>query len=282
MLPPINYLIIGHLSYDITPDGVRLGGTASYASVTAHAFGKSVGIVTSWGEESDLHLGQLKDIPLFSHPSPNSTSFKNIQTPHGREQILFNTANSLSFADIPTEWYPCPIVHIAPIVHEVHPEMIKQLSTSFIGITPQGWLRSWGEDGVISLVNWDDFLQSVTFNNLQYANAVVISDEDVGLSQPKIEDLANHCPLLIVTQGAKGARLFWQGETSHVPAMNVSEKDPVGAGDVFASTFFIHFHKTQDIIKAAQIAAHIAAFSVTRSGQLSAPTQDEINFCLKD
>ena len=57
-LEPINYLIIGHLTYDLTPSGPRIGGTAAYAGLTAHALGLRVGIVTSWGGE--LPLGNLK------------------------------------------------------------------------------------------------------------------------------------------------------------------------------------------------------------------------------
>ena len=65
-LEPVNYLIVGHLTYDITPDGPRLGGTVSYAGLTAHALGLRVGIVTSWGGE--LPLGKLKNIPIISFP----------------------------------------------------------------------------------------------------------------------------------------------------------------------------------------------------------------------
>ena len=36
---PIDYLIIGHISQDITPSGIQLGGTAAYAALTARACG---------------------------------------------------------------------------------------------------------------------------------------------------------------------------------------------------------------------------------------------------
>ena len=38
-LEPVDYLIIGNLSCDITPEGPRLGGTAAYAALTGHALG---------------------------------------------------------------------------------------------------------------------------------------------------------------------------------------------------------------------------------------------------
>ena len=42
-LEPVDYLVIGHLSCDITPEGPRLGGTAAYAALTSHALGLRVG-----------------------------------------------------------------------------------------------------------------------------------------------------------------------------------------------------------------------------------------------
>ena len=43
-LDPIDYLIIGHVTQDITPNGPMIGGTASYASLTARALGMRVRI----------------------------------------------------------------------------------------------------------------------------------------------------------------------------------------------------------------------------------------------
>ncbi len=89
-LEPINYLIIGHLTYDLTPAGPRIGGTAAYAGLTAHALGLRVGIVTSWGGE--LPLGNLKHIPIISYPAEHSTTFENIYTDKGRIQIVHTVA----------------------------------------------------------------------------------------------------------------------------------------------------------------------------------------------
>ena len=42
-LEPIDYLIIGHLTRDLLPNGTRLGGTAAYAALTARALGHACG-----------------------------------------------------------------------------------------------------------------------------------------------------------------------------------------------------------------------------------------------
>ena len=49
-LEPVDYLVIGHVTEDLTPTGPRLGGTAAFAALTARAFGLRTGIVTSVGE----------------------------------------------------------------------------------------------------------------------------------------------------------------------------------------------------------------------------------------
>ena len=48
LLQPIDYLVLGHITCDVSTDGYRLGGTATYATLTARALGLRVGVVTSW------------------------------------------------------------------------------------------------------------------------------------------------------------------------------------------------------------------------------------------
>ena len=70
-ITPIDYLIIGHITQDITPNGLVIGGTASYAGLTAKAFGIRVGIVTSCRQDLDLHqLDGIHDCPEKLAKSP--------------------------------------------------------------------------------------------------------------------------------------------------------------------------------------------------------------------
>ena len=55
---PIDYLLIGHITQDITTEGPRLGGSVTYSALTAQAIGLRVGIVTSFAEELvDMLMG---------------------------------------------------------------------------------------------------------------------------------------------------------------------------------------------------------------------------------
>ena len=80
----IDYLVIGHLSLDITPEGKRLGGTAAYSALTAKALGLQVGIVTSWGYELPLDI--LEGIQIINYPTERSTTYENVPTSNGRIQ----------------------------------------------------------------------------------------------------------------------------------------------------------------------------------------------------
>src|SRR3990172_12863097 len=115
-LEPVDYLVIGHLSCDITPDGPRLGGTAAYSSLMGRALGLRVGVVTAW--DGEVSLDVLDGILVHSIPAIHSTTFENKYTPAGRIQHIHHSAPDLSFDDIPEPWRHTPIVHIGPIAGE--------------------------------------------------------------------------------------------------------------------------------------------------------------------
>ena len=68
----VNYLIIGHVSKDLTADGPTLGGTATYSSLTAQALGKRAAIVTSAGPDLDLY--PLSKVSIHMVPLQDSTN----------------------------------------------------------------------------------------------------------------------------------------------------------------------------------------------------------------
>jgi len=146
-LEPINYLLIGHITRDLTPSGPRLGGTAVYSGLTATALGLRVGIVTSRGTE--LPLGELNRIPVINYPAENSTTFENIYTNTGRIQIVHTVASQLDYHIIPEPWRQAPIVHLGPIAQEVEPGLVRSFPASLVRVTPQGWLRTWNQAGHI-------------------------------------------------------------------------------------------------------------------------------------
>ncbi len=152
---PVDYLVIGNLSCDITPDGPRLGGTAAYAALTAMRLGLRVGIVTAWGGEIPLDVLDGIKVQTVSR-SNSSTTFENIYTPDGRIQYIHHNAPDISPINIPDAWQHTPIVHIGPIAGEGKSLVNGYFRSSLVGLTPQGWLRKWDSTGRIGPGEWPE------------------------------------------------------------------------------------------------------------------------------
>ncbi len=268
-LEPIDYLAIGHITVDQTPEGPRLGGSAAYAALTAQALGWRAGIVTAWAEE--LPLGPLADLPIINLGADKSSTFENIYTPTGRLQRYSGEAAFLEFHLIPEAWRNPRVLHLAPVAREVSPRIMKFVEDSFVGVTPQGWLREWDAAGQVRVTHWEE--GSLVLNR---ADAAVLSRADVSGDQTQIERLAAACPLLVVTEGKDGATVYAQGEQHHIPAPAVQAIDPTGAGDIFAAAFFVQLYQGAEARDAARFATLLAARSVERRGLEGVPTREEI------
>jgi len=274
-LEPVDYLIIGNLSCDITPDGPRLGGTAAFAGLTSQALGLRVGVVTAWGGEVSLDL--LNGIKVQSIPAEYSTSFENIYSNEGRIQYIHHNAPDITSINIPEVWMHTPIVHIGPIAGEGKSLVNGNFRTSLVGLTPQGWLRKWDGAGRVGNGEWPEAREM-----LAKAGAAVLSIEDVGGDEDQIEAMAIECRVLAVTEGPAGARLYWNGDLRRFRAPLLDEVDATGAGDIFAAAFFWRLYVTRDPWEAARFATHLASFSVKRKGLDGIPTQEEIRTCLME
>ncbi len=268
-LDPIDYLVIGHITRDLTPNGARLGGTASYAALTAQALGLRVGIVTSWAAE--VSPASLRHIPIINYATEHSTTFENIYTAEGRIQILHHLAAPLDYHLIPEPWRSASIVHLGPVAREVEPGLVRRFPNALVGLTPQGWLRSWDASGRVSPAEWPE----ASFM-LQQAGAAVLSIEDLAGDENRIEEFASASQILVVTEGSAGARVYWHGDVRRLRAPVVTEVEATGAGDIFAAAFFMRLFSTRDPWEAARFANQIAAISVTRCGLDSIPTPSEV------
>lgn len=272
-LEPVDYLVIGHVARDLTPQGPKLGGTVAYAALTARALGLQVGIVTAAG--SDVPLGALHGIPIVSIESTSSTTYENIYTEHRRVQYLRAQASRLELDHVPAPWRSAPIIHLGPIADEVNSVLPGGFSPTLLGLTPQGWMRQWAPDGLVSRREW-----SGSEAALARAGAVILSREDVNGDDILIEHMAGLTRILVVTEGAAGAVLHWHGDRRRFRAPSVREVDATGAGDIFAAAFFVRYLNTRDPWEATRFATLLASHSVERAGLSGIPTQLEIEQCM--
>ncbi len=284
----IDFLVIGHITHDRTPDGFRLGGTASYAAVTARRLGRRPGILTRASAEglriapsadgigivAASPAGVLDGIAIHLAPSPVSTTFINVY--HGergaRTQVLEALAAPIFPADLPAAWASAPIVLLGPVAREVPPAWATVFPNALVGITPQGWMRRWNGQGHVSPAPWenmDDFLPHV--------DVVILSREDVGGDDAVIADLACRAQLLVVTDGWHGATVYRCGESFPVAPRPTQQVDPTGAGDVFATAFLIRLSETGDPLVAARFANIVASMSVEGIGMARIPWRVEVD-----
>jgi hypothetical protein len=272
---PVDYLVVGHVAHDLAPKGPRLGGTVSYSALTARVLGLRVGVVTASGPETSLE--PLKDIPLISIESPQSTTFENIYTEHGRVQYLRAQASPIDFNRVPETWRRTPIIHLAPIANEMDSVLPEGFSPTLLGISPQGWMRHWDSEGRVSPRAWINAEAA-----LSQAGAVVMSREDVDGDDELIEHLAHQTRVLAVTEGAGGSVLYWHGDRRRFRAPRMAEVDSTGAGDVYAAAFFVRLSITHDPWEAARFATLLASHTVTRVGLNGIPTDEEIRDCMTE
>lgn len=267
---PIDYLLIGHITHDLKNGSYTPGGTVTFSGITAKALGYRVGIVTSLPDECDYSY--LDGIQVHRIPAAQPTTFKNIQTDKGREQLAFAKAEILDYPMIPLEWRDTPIVHLGPVLQEVDLGLLEQFPKSFVGVTPQGWLRNVEDDNRVTYLPWTDNLDA-----LSLTDATIISVEDVRGDEDAIEAFAQVNKVLVVTEGYNGARLYWNGDVRSFTAPKVTQVDPTGAGDIFAASFFTRLCETKNPWEAAKFAVSIASASVSRPGLAGIPTRAEIN-----
>jgi sugar/nucleoside kinase (ribokinase family) len=224
--------------------------------------------VTSWAAELPLNAAAHTHYYLSWTEAQLSRISKRART----KTKIYHVASSLDYFLIPEPWRQAAIVHLAPVAQEVEPNLVRYFPTSLIGLTPQGWLRSWDENGYVHVSEWPES----TFT-LQSAGAAVISKGDVNGDESRIEEMAISSRILAVTEGADGIRLYWNGDVRRFRPPAIHEViDTTGAGDIFAAAFFVRLYTTRDPWEAARFATQLASISVTRSGLESIPTLEEI------
>ncbi len=262
-MPRPTYAIVGHVVLDRVPDGTRVGGTVSFAGVTAVVLGAKVRAVTAVSaDQQDRIARRYGDADFKWVPTPITTIYENIYLPSGRVQYCHELASPITVVDVPEAWLSSNVFHLAPLTGEVPPEMADAISsTALVGVTPQGWLRARAPDGLISPKLWERCDEI-----LERADILVLSEHDPR-SAGELQRYLEPVQFGIVTRGVNGAEVFEYGKhRHHIAAYPAREVDPTGAGDCYAAAVFLEFARTGDIVKACRFASAEAAYQVEKPG----------------
>jgi sugar/nucleoside kinase (ribokinase family) len=266
---PIQYLVMGHLTKDLTDAGPQLGGTAAFSALTATSLGLKAGIISSFSDELDVSA--LNACWIYQIKSEKSTTFKNISDGIHRTQFLFQKAKQITPESVPEFPYPIPILHLGPVADEVNSAVMEAFPQSLKCLTPQGWFRDVNDHQQVVPKPWDGYLST-----LSQADIAVISLEDVGGDEEQISEMAASVPVFVVTENVKGARVYWHNDARFFSAPEVKYINDTGAGDIFATAFFYRYFITRDPWEAGRFAVQLASKSVTRERLNSIPEPDEI------
>lgn len=273
-----DYLLIGHITADLTPTGRQLGGTVSFAARAAGAFGLRVGVLTSAAPDESL----LREVRPYIHalkvlPAAATSTFENIYEAGGRIQYIRGVAAPLGPDDIPPDWLAAPLVHLAPLTGEVDPGIAHRFQNATVMLTLQGWLRQWDATGRVTFKRWFD--PAV----LRDIDIVIFSEEDVREAPELEREFAGAVEHLFVTRAERGGTYYHWGTPNPFTTPTVEQVHPTGAGDIFASTLLASLARLNGNMWAAtQAAAQLAAISVTRVGLDSAPTPVEVERALAE
>jgi len=274
-----SYLLIGHMTADLTPEGNRrLGGTVSYAARVADAFGLHVRLLTSTAHNEPL-LAELVPYVDEQHiiSAEATSTFENIYDDHGhRTQYIRGVAAPIGVGDVPEAWLTTPLVHLAPLTGEVDPALAHVFKEATVLLTLQGWLRQWGADGQVYFKRWFDP------DVLQDIDIVVFSEEDVAEAPDLEPAFAGAVDHLFVTRADKGGTYYHCGQPHQYDTPHPDEVNTTGAGDVFAAAVLSSFHLLNNDMQAvSKVAAMLGATAITRPWLDGAPTPDEVQQALR-
>ena len=266
----IDFLVIGHIATDITPRGHSIGGTVTYAGITARNLGVRGGLLSR--AHSDFHSGEmLQGIDARFLPSPHTTTFENIYSDGERTQIIHARAEPITPNDVPASWRDVEIVLLGPIAQELDASLATAFPHALVGAILQGWMRQWDVSGRVT--NHPELITRVPLDQCQ---VVFVSEEDLTGDHTLLDWLCTQSPTVVLTAGKGGCTIYHAGQVHHVAPRPAREIDPTGAGDVFAAAYLLYLSETHHVIESARFANVVASFSVEAPGPTGIPDRQTV------
>ena len=267
-------LIVGHIVKDIRADGWAPGGGALYAAAQASKLGVEAAVVTACDgdiEPADLVPGVEWHVLRVDQ----AITFENAYTGGVRTQRVLSTADAIRLRDVPEAWRWAPVVLLTPVLHDIDPAMPAALASpdTLLGVGAQGWLRRLDGDRVLpgAFDSEPPWLRG---------DAVFVSEEDL-VDAEAVEAWRRRVTTVVLTRGRTGYT-FWDRAGRHdLSAVPACERDPTGAGDVFATAYLVRYSETHDALASARFAAAAASISVEGAGVDSVGGREQIEARLR-
>jgi len=238
-----------------------LGGSVTYAALAASRLGWQVAILTTAGPDFEPER-DLPGVTVFLERSSATTRFVNLYDEDGRRrQFLSASSSAIELLPLPEEWRRPDVLLLGPVAGEMPAGMALAFEAQVVGAIAQGWVRSFDPDGRVTSSEWVD-----PGRDLAGVHVLFLSQHDLPEAPARARELLSVVPMVVLTQGWRGATLYSRDAVHEVPSLPRSEVDPTGAGDVFAATFLVRYHETGDFGEAAAFAACAASCAVEALG----------------
>jgi sugar/nucleoside kinase (ribokinase family) len=264
-------LAVGHVTWDRISERQVLGGAVSYAALQARNLGWEAAVLTAAGGDFEPER-DLPGVHVFVARSAATTRFTNVYETDGtRRQILSARADAIDMAALPDPWRGPDVLFLAPVAGEVPPGTAGAFEADVVGAGAQGWLRAFDAEGNVTPRDWPD-----PAADLAGVHIVFLSEHDAPRADERARALLRVVPIVALTRGWEGARLFTRDGVQDVPALPRTEVDPTGAGDVFAAALLVGYHESGDVAEAAAFAACAASCAVEGVGASSLGDREEV------
>lgn len=273
-----DYVAIGHITVDHTPEGPRLGGTVVYAALAAARFGAHAAILSCCNLDAlpDPVAEELRiisdDVELVIQGTSDTTAFTNHEYGGMRSQTIHAWGGMIDLTGLPPAWRSAPAIHLAPVAREIDPRGLGRLAPNYLGVTPQGWLRRWREP-LPSQVALETLRLPADISS-RFSGLVVSAEEHVPARD--VFDLVGRTGLAVITRGQQGAMAIDRGRPLDIRSYPAQRVDATGAGDVFAGVLFYLRSQRHSAIGSLRLASAAAALSVQGAGIHAIPMREDV------
>jgi len=274
-IKPINHIImtekmlkiavVGALTIDITPDGLRrLGGPPWYAGSAVKALSAQAAIHTAVGDdfpkefEEKVFKKSLKAEGYLRIRSAKTFCFIHHLDSKGRRLKLLNRGPDIPLTSI--EILDADAALVSPVFHEInqsHLEIVRK-NAGVLAVDAQGFLRCADDDGFI-------MLKPASFNLFfRRADIIHFSEEEVmalfrvGNVLDAVETLGkafNGTALVGVVDGVYVVSHGMITLVKHV--YHEITEDTTGAGDILAGAFIKFYCDGYDVYESASLALEV-------------------------
>jgi len=234
-------LVVGAASRDLTvddPRGWRLGGGATYASLTLARLGLRVraliGVDAEAAQARELDVLRAAGVEVAGASLAHGPVFENIELPAGRRQRCLSVADPIDPAMLPPGWHNRDALVLGPVAGELPPTW-GSITAPFVALGWQGLLRRLEAGADVQRVAPEPGPLVAA------ADLVGVSGDDIGPSVrlSELVDLIRPGATLVVTRGDRGGTMLVSRRPARstlraypaIPSNDVA--DPTGAGDVF-------------------------------------------------